>query len=108
SSVTVMLSGTQNGSVNTDGNGNFGFNGLAPGGNYSVTLSLSGYTFNPPGRTFTVLSGNQTANFTANSVVIAMPVTKIGVFRAGGWFFDGMATWVGTAMQAAIVSLDSE
>ena len=63
--VTMTLSGSQSSTIVTSGAGNYSFTGLASGGTYTVTPSLSGYTFTPPSQTFTNLSGNQTASFTA-------------------------------------------
>jgi hypothetical protein len=78
SGVTMTLSGPQSGSASTDGSGNFSFTGLTAGGNFTVTPSKTGYTFIPPSATFSSLSGNQTANFTA-SVVVA----TLGTLTAG-------------------------
>ena len=63
--VLVTLSGSQVGTRTTDSNGNYSFE-LAGGGNYTVTTSLTGFTFTPPSQTFNNLSANQTANFTSN------------------------------------------
>ena len=52
SGVTVMLSGGAGGSTTTDSSGNFSFTGLAAGGSYTVTPSLSGYSFSPLSQTF--------------------------------------------------------
>lgn len=66
SGVTVTLSGEQVGSTVTDSNGNYSFPNVAGDGNYSVTPSLTGYTFNPTSRSFANLSANQTlADFAA-------------------------------------------
>ncbi|HEV7903867.1 MAG TPA: carboxypeptidase regulatory-like domain-containing protein [Pyrinomonadaceae bacterium] len=62
--VTVTLSGTQAGTATTDANGNYSFN-VSAGGNYTVTPSLTHYTFNPPSLSFINLSSNATANFAA-------------------------------------------
>jgi uncharacterized repeat protein (TIGR03803 family) len=51
-------------STTTNSAGNYSIN-VAAGGNYTVTPSLSGYTFTPPSAAFNNLSANQTANFTA-------------------------------------------
>jgi hypothetical protein len=67
--VTMTLSGSQSGSTGTNGSGSYSFSEQA-GGNYTVTPSLGGYTFSPPSASFNGLSGNQTANFTANPVVV--------------------------------------
>ncbi len=54
--VTVTLSGTQSGSMQTDVNGNFAFNNLPNNGNYLVTPTLAGYTFEPVNRNYTNLT----------------------------------------------------
>src|SRR5207249_3295924 len=59
SGVTMTLTGSQSASTQTDGTGNYSFTGLAPGGNYTVTPSRSGFTFNPANQAFNNLSGNQ-------------------------------------------------
>src|ERR1051326_7191611 len=66
--VTMTLSGSQSGSIASSGSGNYNFTGLASGGTYTVTPSLSGYTFTPPSQTLSNLSSNQTVNFTATAV----------------------------------------
>ena len=63
--VTVNLSGSSTASTTTDAGGDYSFAGLANGGNYTVTPSLTNYTFTPPTATFSNLSANQTANFVA-------------------------------------------
>jgi len=67
SGVTVTLSGSQSGTVVTTSSGGYSFS-VAVGGNYTVTPSLTGYTFNPTSKSFNNLSGNQTQNFTATQV----------------------------------------
>ncbi|HEV2352239.1 MAG TPA: choice-of-anchor D domain-containing protein [Terriglobia bacterium] len=65
SGVAVALTGDLTTSTTTDASGNYSFSGLAAGGNYTVTPSLKGYIFTPPNSSFSNLSANQTANFTA-------------------------------------------
>ena len=65
SDVTVSLNNSL--TTTTNAGGNYSFNNLAAGGNYTVTPSQSGLSFNPPGQTFNNLNANQTANFTAAS-----------------------------------------
>lgn len=66
SGVTVNLSGTTaagssvSASAVTDASGNYSFAVLA-GGTYTVTPSLSGYTFSPASQTFHSIAQNQTA-----------------------------------------------
>ena len=66
--VTMTLSGSQSGSTATNGSGSYNF-AVQADGNYTVTPSLSGYTFSPPSQTFNGLGGNQVANFSASPVV---------------------------------------
>jgi hypothetical protein len=68
SGATVTLTGAGSGTIMTDASGNYNISGLTVGGNYTVTPSLTGYTFAPTSQTFSALSGNQTANFTASPV----------------------------------------
>jgi hypothetical protein len=78
SGVAITLSGSQSGSTGTNGSGGYSFTEPA-GGNYTVTPSLSGYTFSPPSQTFNGLSGNQAANFSASAVVGASAVRFISI-----------------------------
>jgi hypothetical protein len=79
SGVSVSLS--NGATTTTDSSGNYSFSGLAAGGTYTVTPSRSGYQFTPPSRTFTNLSANQTANFTAtisNAAARAVSINFVG------------------------------
>jgi Calx-beta domain-containing protein/carboxypeptidase family protein/pectate lyase-like protein len=64
SGVVVTLSGSQSRSGTTDANGNFLFNAPA-GGTYTVTPAKTNYLFSPASRSFSDLSGNQSADFGA-------------------------------------------
>ncbi len=65
--VTVTLSGSASASTITDANGNYAFQDLVTG-NYTVTPSKTGFTFNPANLTFTNLSVDQFgADFTTAS-----------------------------------------
>ncbi len=65
--VTVTLSGSASASTITDANGSYTFQDLLPG-NYTVTPSKPGFTFNPVNLTFNSLSVDQLgANFTTAS-----------------------------------------
>jgi hypothetical protein len=80
--VTVSLSGGA--SVVTDLDGHYAFPSLASGGTYSITPTLAGYTFTPPGLTYNNLSGDVTnADFKASGVTsgpaISGQVTVLGV-----------------------------
>jgi photosystem II stability/assembly factor-like uncharacterized protein len=65
--VTVTLSGAASASIVTDGEGVYSFQDLVAG-NYTVTPSKPGFTFNPVNLTFSNLSADQfSANFTTAS-----------------------------------------
>ena len=66
--VTITLSVSQIATAITDATGDYSFTVPAEG-NYTVTPSLAGYEFTPPSRTFINLSANQTANFSARSLL---------------------------------------
>jgi uncharacterized repeat protein (TIGR01451 family) len=61
--VTMTLSGSQSATTQTDSNGNYSFANLL-NGNYTVTPSLTGFTFTPANLSFPNLGSNQMANFT--------------------------------------------
>ncbi len=61
--VSVALSGASTNSAVTDANGNYSFATLQPGGNYTLTPTLTHYTFAPVSRVFNNLSANETADF---------------------------------------------
>ena len=66
--VTVTLSGTQSGSTQTDVNGNYSFSNLPNNGNYLVTPTLAGYSFEPVNRNYTNLTTPVTnANFAGST-----------------------------------------
>jgi inhibitor of cysteine peptidase len=63
--VTMTLTGDNNGSTITDNKGNYSFPNL-PNGSYTVTPSLSGYTFTPANISLTVNNADITGqDFTA-------------------------------------------
>ncbi len=63
--VTVTLSGDQSGSTTTDANGNFSFSGLALGGDYLITPTLPGFSFDAINRSYSNVTADvTTANFT--------------------------------------------
>jgi hypothetical protein len=70
--ATVTLTGTTAGGSTlslpgiTDSNGNYAFS-VPPGGNYTVTPSLSSYTFSPASQMFANLGTNKTQNFAAST-----------------------------------------
>ena len=86
SGVTVSLSAGS--TTTTNSNGNYSFAGL-PSGTYTVTPSLSGYTFSPASQNVTVSTSSQTANFTAS--VSSTPARAVSIDFVGS----------GTAMAAS-------
>jgi hypothetical protein len=62
--VEVRLQGGSSAMVTTGADGKYSFT-VNGNGSYTVTASKAHYTFAPPSYSFTNLSGNQTANFTA-------------------------------------------
>jgi hypothetical protein len=99
--VTVSLSGSQTGVIQTDANGNYGFANLPAGGNYTLTPSKAAFTFVPASRTFNALSADQTANFTVQVFQISGHVTD----SAGAALAATTMTLSGT--QSATVQTDS-
>jgi hypothetical protein len=85
--VTMTLTGGPGGTRTTDTSGNYSFTSLPAGGNYIITPSLAGHTFNPASSPINNLQSNQTANFTATPVVttgsISGQVVKSGVALPG-------------------------
>jgi uncharacterized repeat protein (TIGR01451 family) len=64
--IAVQLTGTTNATRTTDASGNYSFDGLPAGGNYTVTPVRANYTFAPPSLVFNNLSADQpNTNFAA-------------------------------------------
>jgi subtilisin family serine protease len=76
SPVTLTLSGSQSGILGVDASGNYRFRNLVAGGSYTITPSVNSgiytYTFAPPSYTFSNLSANQTADFTAKQSTVSI------------------------------------
>jgi hypothetical protein len=65
--VTMTLSGAGTGTTTTNSSGTYSFSGLA-NGTYTVTPSLSGYTFTPSSQSVTISGANRTGiNFTSTA-----------------------------------------
>ena len=75
------------GSANTDSSGLYSITGLRTNLSYSVQVQpMSGYTFNPPTSTFTLLSDPKNINFVANSsLTISGRITTNGLPLNGVW-----------------------
>ena len=73
--VTMTLTNNTTGATlntQTDANGQYSFTGLAAGGEYTVSPSKSGFTFNPTSRGFSNLGQNWTSqNFAATATATA-------------------------------------
>ncbi len=66
--VLVTLNGSQSATALTNASGNYSFTNLPAGGNFLVTPTLSGYSFEPQSLSFTNLAANITnANFVAST-----------------------------------------
>lgn len=65
SDAIVTLSGYASRTTTTDANGNYNFSELPHGGDYTLTVSRTHYSFSQPTLTFDNLSLNQTADFVA-------------------------------------------
>lgn len=72
SGVLVSLTGSSSGSITTDTSGAYSFN-VDYGGDYTVTPTKSGYSFNPISRTFSNIQGNETQNFIASLAIPDAP-----------------------------------
>ncbi len=91
SGANVVLSGGASNSTTTDANGNYSFATLPSGGNYTVTPSLTGYTFDPVNRSFTNIQANQLANFAATQLVV--------------YSINGQITYNGSGLSGATIAL---
>lgn len=83
--VTVTLSGSQSSVATTDSNGGYAFASLPGGGNYTLALSKTSYSWSPQSLAVNDLSSNQTMNFTGTFVShdIKGRVTENGVGLSG-------------------------
>ncbi|MCA1634063.1 MAG: carboxypeptidase regulatory-like domain-containing protein, partial [Acidobacteria bacterium] len=77
--VAVLLSGSQTGKATTDADGNYSFQNLPAGGNYTITPSKTAYAFIPAAETFDDLSTDQTLDFSGTFVTY----TIAGIVVAG-------------------------
>ena len=98
----MTLNGESSGTTTTDASGNYSFTGLA-NGSYTVTPSITGYTFTPVSQAVTVNSANSTANdftATANSgstYSISGTITKSGGGALAGVIITLSGAGSGTA-----------
>ncbi|HUX72300.1 MAG TPA: carboxypeptidase regulatory-like domain-containing protein [Steroidobacteraceae bacterium] len=102
-SVTVKLSGAAAATATTDGSGNYTFMGLA-NGSYTVTPSLSGYTFTPASSAVSVNGANVAAtDFTAAAAPSTFTITGM-VTTGAGAASSGVTLTLSGAASASQVS----
>jgi hypothetical protein len=95
SNATLALNnGSQYVIANTDANGNYAFNNLTAGGNYTVSASKTRYTFNPASQSFSNLAANQTVDFTGT-----LSTSSSGVYYPSFTSTAGI-NFVGSAAQS--------
>jgi len=89
SGVTITLSGDNSGSTTTDSDGDYSFAGLV-NGSYTVTPSLSDYTFSPTSEIVTVSDSAETGvDFTATGQGTDTSIEMVSI--SGGTFQMGCA-----------------
>lgn len=97
SDVTMMLSGAGSAMATTDTNGNYIFSNLV-NGNYTITPSKTGFTFNPISSAQTISDADiTTVNFSAT------PVSTFGIFgmvTSGGLGLSGVTMMLSEAGSA--------
>lgn len=111
SGVMITLSGTTAGgtaisrTATTDANGNYLISAPA-GGNYTVTPSQSGFTFNPASQTFSNVSGNQSAQATTAAGGSATPPSCMNVTPSylGTWQLNAAGNVAVTATVSTSVT----
>jgi hypothetical protein len=103
--VLVTLSGAQNITTRTDGNGNYSFFRLLKGNNYTLSASEFGYTLSPAPTNITITE-DHTVNFTATLKKLK-PFTPGNILVTSGIIFSGkyLAEYTpgGTLVQDIIV-----
>ena len=103
SGVTVTLTGSQASSVTTNSSGAYSFSVMGLG-NYTLTPSLTGYTFSPSSLTFDSFSGSETANFIATtSIPLAAPFGSFDTPVTGS-SINGSVGFTGWALSPAGIS----
>ena len=77
--VTVTLSGSQSMTSTTGADGEYLFEGLPAGGNYTVRPAKTSYAFSPGNQTFNDLDADQTRNFSGNFVTYTIAGILVGI-----------------------------
>ena len=71
--VTLALSGAATATTTSNASGNYSFESVPGGGNYTITPTMSGNTFTPSNRVISGLGANQTADFVATTATAPPP-----------------------------------
>ncbi|HXD32427.1 MAG TPA: FG-GAP-like repeat-containing protein [Pyrinomonadaceae bacterium] len=119
--VVVTLSGPISRVTQADASGNYSFPNLVPGGNYTVTVQSSYFTFAPSRADFFNLSSSQIANFSAAPLAVPSPTPTpsddfgnsardaskwtIGAQTSSTIAFDPQVTTVQTSGQLVVTPL---
>jgi hypothetical protein len=82
--VTLTLSGTRTGTTLTLPDGSYQFPDIPEGGSYTLIPSKANYTFSPPNRVFSNLSGNQRADFNGSPNTIQFSAATYAVAEGAG------------------------
>ncbi len=82
--VAINVTGSASSSRTTDAQGNYLFDELASGGNYTVTPASVGSWFDPASRIYPEFSTDQTANFVAISCQYSVNPTTLNIPSGGG------------------------
>jgi uncharacterized protein (TIGR03437 family) len=82
--VSVALTGAQSKNALTNNNGVYQLANLQLGGNYTVTPTLLGYSFEPPARSFNNLAADATADFVATTCAYAIAPANQSFGATGG------------------------
>ena len=94
SGVSMTLTGSGSTSTSTDSNGNYSFSG-AQNGAYTITPSLTGYSFNPQSLSVTVNNADVTGqDFIGTSTPVFNPNDVVGNWNVLSNSYEvGVATW---------------
>lgn len=103
SGVTITLSGAGSATTTTNASGNYTFSGLV-NGNYTVTPSMSGYTFSPTSAAANVSGANISGT---NFVATASPATYSQADLTGTWRVNMLRTGSMDGWVRATGTLDS-
>ncbi len=88
--VTITLSGASSGTATTDASGNYSFPGLK-NGSYTITPSMTGYTFSPASKAVTINNADVSANDFTAATSMSPTYGISGIITAGGVGKQGVA-----------------